>query len=342
MTDLGPLASLAAELAAKPWAAQLAADARPEEYRRVQRFIASPFFAWRPFGWWQDRPWGGYNAERRNPCQVGYLASTSRHKWAMSGNRGGKTVAASMEDVADCLGLDPITKRPRGRFTPPIRVWVVSDTEDTAIDVVERTFAEQVFGTDTNGFLWELLRDSNQWTPGGGFRDHTIEFINGSTITVRYSSQGRNTFQGARLNKVRFDEVQPRDIYSECMARLVDLHGWFHAAATPIFDLQGGKGIPWVFEELYLKREQRNIEFHQWSMLDNPNLSEAAKQDLMSQWDEDEIEARVYGAFVPLGVRLAVPTKTIRALREFCRKPHLGTLTMSEDGKPEFTIEERE
>ena len=36
----------------------------------------------------------------------------------------------------------------------------------------------------------------------------------------------------------------------------------------------------------------------------------------MDQWDEDEIDARVYGMFVPIGVKLAFPTKLIRSFKQ--------------------------
>ena len=37
---------------------------------------------------------------------------------------------------------------------------------------------------------------------------------------------------------------------------------------------------------------------------------------MLNQWDEDEVDARVYGMFVPIGVKLAFPTKLIRSFKQ--------------------------
>ena len=48
--------------------------------------------------------------------------------------------------------------------------------------------------------------------------------------------------------------------------------------------------------------------------------------------DEDEVEARAYGAFVPIGQKLAFSHKLIRQLRDDVRTPEVGTLTEGEGG----------
>ena len=85
---------------------------------------------------------------------------------------------------------------------------------------------------------------------------------------------------------------------------------------TPIYDEKAGKGIPWIYEDLYLVRESKGINFHRWSMLENPYIPQEAKDRLINQWDEDEVDARVYGMFVPIGVKLAFPTKLIRSFKQ--------------------------
>jgi phage terminase large subunit-like protein len=238
-----------------------------------------------------------------------------------------------MENVGDCLQIDAVTKHWDTKFEEPPRIWIVSDTEETAINVIERTIVDQVLGKDETGFLWNFIDDSCQYTDKNGWSDHQIRFTNGAWIQVKFSTQKRNTFQGVRLDKVHHDEVQPKDVYGECVARLADTNGYFIGTMTPIYDEKAGKGIPWIYQDLYMVRDSKNISFHQWSMLDNPYIPQEAKDRLMGQWDEDEVDARVYGMFVPIGVKLAFPTKLIRSFKPDIVEPdYKSQLMYDEEG----------
>ena len=305
-SELEPIAKLAYELAHKPHLHDVFESTHPQAFKDIVGLLSSPFYRWQPFG---DREGSG-------SAQFAFLMDPSRNKWATAGNRAGKTVAGLMEDVGDCLHIDPVTKHWSDKYEHPPKIWVVSDTEETSINVIERTIVEQVLGTDESGFLWNFIDDKCQYTDKNGWSDHQIRFTNGAWIQVKFSTQKRNTFQGVRLDKVHHDEVQPRDVYGECVARLADTNGYFTGTMTPIYDEKAGKGIPWIYEDLYLVRESKGINFHRWSMLENPYIPQEAKDRLLNQWDEDEVDARVYGMFVPIGVKLAFPTKLIRSFKQ--------------------------
>ena len=329
--DLSMLSKLATQLIARPELHEVFEAADSKSYEQIRSLALSPFFLWSPFGLINDKAYGGYRGQ--DACQAGALLDESNNKWFIAGNRGGKTIAGLMEDVADCLGLDVVTKQRSKRFEGPVYMWVVSDTEETSVNVCERTLVEQVLGEDESGFLWNFVDDASRYNARSGWADHRLMFTNGSWIHFKFSTQKRNTFQGVRLHKVHHDEVQPREIYGECMARLADYHGRFLGTMTPIFDEKRG-GIPWIYEELFLQQQAKVITFHRWSMLDNPHIPEDAKQRLMQQWDEDEIEARVHGMFVPMGVKLAFSSKLLRHLRSMSVKPSLrGTLLMDDEGE---------
>ena len=338
-TGLEQIAELAAQLAAKPWAAAAAEEAYPTEYSQVVALVSAPFFKWQPFGLLDGVRYGGYRGTL--PCQAGLLSSRHQNKWGIAGNRAGKTVCGLMEDVGDALGLSVLTKTRHHRpyLKPPVHIWVVTDTEETAINIVEATLVEQVLGDDETGFLWNYVAPTSKWTRESGWTNHLLQFTNKSTITFKFSTQKRKTFQGARLHKVHHDEVQPQDIYSECLARLADLDGYFLGTMTPIYDDTAGRGIPWIYEELYLQRESKNVEFHQWSLLDNPHIPDSAKERLQAHWNADEIEARVHGAFTPIGVKLAFPNSLIRQHRSKCWMPRKGQIVLDEDGTVQFTTE---
>mgnify|MGYP001566953791 FL=1 len=317
MPDLTSIAKLAASLADKPWLGELYQEAQPQLFEEVLKLAASPFFRFKLFS-----------------QQVAFVQDPSRNKWAIAGNRGGKTVCGLVDDVADCLGLDTVTKKPSEKYAQPPKVWIVTDTEETANQVIARTLVEQVLGTDQSGILWNMVDDEVKYTEKSGFSDNFVGFTNGASLEIKFSTQDRKVFQGRAIDKIHHDEVQPRDIYGECLARLVDRNGYFMGTMTPIFDRK--KGIPWFWNEVYLKAEEKGVAFHRWSMLDNPYLSQAAKDRLLREWDEDERDARVYGSFTPIGVSLAWKPTVLNRIREGCRPPLPGQVELDEEGNLTF------
>lgn len=333
-SNLRDLCELAALVEDHPELVELIANERPEEYDTVNRLIASPFFGWTPFGKVGEVSYGPYTGD--NTCQAGWLLDGHRSKWAICGNRSGKSVTGTIEDWADMMGIHPIFKTPSDKFEGPVRMWVVSDTEETSINVVERLFVDQILGRDESGMMWNFIDDECRYTDKSGWSDHVMRTTQGSECGFKFSTQRRNTFQGVSLHKIRHDEVQPMDIYGECMARIADTNGYFTGTMTPIYDRAKGRGIPWIYEELYLKRHEKKLSFHSWSMMDNPHIPEDAKRRLMEHWDEDEIEARVYGSFVPIGVKLALPQSLMREIRLKLSTPVEGQLWMDEEGEVKY------
>jgi len=311
--DFSAIVGLAAQLAQDPTAAALLAQHHPKQLEQVLRVAEFPLVRFVPFG--QGEP---------PQHQVAFCAGRARERWAVCGNRAGKTILGLMEDVADCLGINLVTKGPTRRFDPPIEIWVVSETEETSIEIAQRTVAEEILGGDLTSYGWELVRDETHYTPKGGFRNNNLTFTNGSRIDFKYSSAGRGSFQGTKKHKIHLDEAQPKDVYSECLARTIDYGGQMIGTMTPIYDKN--HGLPWIFQELYVQRERKKIEFYNWSLFDNPHLSAAAKETLVHSWDEDEMEARAYGMFTPMGVSLAFDRKAMRSWRHGCTAGREGDL----------------
>lgn len=303
MQDIQQIAQLAKRIADYPELADHLAEQQGKGFEQVLRFAKCPFMGFQPYG----------SLEAPYTCQVAPSMSDSRIRACIAGNRSGKSIWGFNEDVHDCIGLDVITKGPSRRFEPPIEIWVVSDTEETSINIAQRTIAEDILGTDTSSMAWELVDDSVKYRATNGFTNNTLAFKNGSTIGFKFSSQGRNSFQGTKKHKVHLDEEQPKDIYSECYARTIDFEGQILITMTPIFDKN--KGMSWMYEDLYVPREDKEIAFFNWSIFDNPYLTERAKKELMSQWDEDELDARAHGMFTPIGMRLAFKRDIIRQQR---------------------------
>jgi phage terminase large subunit-like protein len=322
--NLSEVSELAQLLNGQPELAGILEAENPNEFREFWRMAAIPAMRFEPF-----------KGVKGNQAQVGSHSSNHHNKWDVCGNRTGKTLRGLNEDWCDQMLLDPMTKGISKRFTEPFPMWIVSDTEETSIDVIEKTFAEEVLGLDEQGMGWQLVKDGTTWNRKAGFSNHLCEFTNGSTIRFKFSTQKRRTFQGVSLGKAHLDEEQPYDVYGECRTRLVDRHGYLLGTMTPIYERS--KGISWVYEELYLDRNNKDIEFHNWSLLDNPYITDQAKKTLMKEWNEDDIEARVYGMFVPMGVKLAFSGALIREIEAGCVSGIDGQIDMNEHGQIVFS-----
>jgi len=324
--DFAAIAELARRLEAQPALKDVLAEANPRGFEQVLKVAQFPLVRFQPFG---DTLADG------NLCQVGFCQSKHRQRWVTAGNRGGKTLLALMEDAADCLGINLISKTRSTRFKPPIDVWVINDTEPMSIEIVQRTFADEVLGPSQLSFGWELVRDEVHYSAKGGFRNNYCGFTNGSRIDFKYSSAGREAFQGAKIHKGHFDEVPPKEVYSETYARTIDREGQLVGTCTPIFNRT--HGIPWIFQDLYVMRVRKNIDFHSWSLFHNPHLSDTAKAALVDQWEADEMDARAYGMFTPVGMKLAFDRDLIRTLRAAAAPPHtIGWPQRGADGKVRF------
>ena len=126
MSNLENIAKVAYELVRNPALHDVFQATHPQVYEDITALIQSPFYRWQPFG------------ERGDPgtAQYSFCRSNAKNKWATAGNRGGKTIAGLMENVADCLQLDIVTKQPSTRYSHPPHMWVVSDTEETLVNII--------------------------------------------------------------------------------------------------------------------------------------------------------------------------------------------------------------
>lgn len=97
-----------------------------------------------------------------------------------------------------------------------------------------------------------------------------------------------------------FDEEPEIDIYNECYQRTSDCAGRILITLTPLTDIASGVRTPWVFD-LYedYKKGQKDLEFVQLSVLDNPYVPAEEKVKLQDKWaGHPEEKARLYGDFV--------------------------------------------
>ncbi len=328
MKALADLLQVAADLRQHPWKMEVVANAMPEKIELLARVAEVPLFTWTPFGDWPPEP----------TAQVGILADNSRNKWGVCGNRTGKTETIIFEDICDSWLLDPLLRGPsnrwldsHGNLEESIGTWCVSDTEETSVMICQKKVAD-LLGPET-GMGWELVKDSSHYEMESGFKGNSIQFVNNSYITFKFSSQKRKAFQGTAMHKIHLDEEPPQDIYSECYARTIDYGGRIAGTFTPVYDRK--RGISWIFDELYNKPE-KNVSWHNWSLFDNPHLSENAKAELINEWEEDERDVRAYGMFTPMGVKPAMARDLLAEAEKSVIAPREGYFMFNKNGTTEF------
>ncbi len=211
--------------------------------------------------------------------------STSKKKLYIGGNRSGKTTGGLVEVIWWLTGRHPFRETPDGI----IRGRIVS------VDFL-------------NGIEKIILPQLKQWLPASDLIEgsweksydkqlRTLTLANGSFVEFMSYDQDLDKFAGTSRHFIHFDEEPPQDIFTECIARLVDTGGSFWITMTPV------EGMTWVFDTLYEPgiANEKNILVVEVSMTENPHLNMEAIQDFLDGLDPDERKAREEGKFVQLG-----------------------------------------
>lgn len=217
--------------------------------------------------------------------QKPFHASTSKKKLYIGGNRSGKTTAGIVEDLWWATGRHPYRQLPKGG----VRGRIVSVDFVNGIEkIIFPQIKQWIIPSDLEGGSWENAYDKQL---------RVLSFKNGSFIEFMSYDQDLDKFAGTSRHFIHFDEEPPEDIYTECLARLVDTNGSFWITMTPI------DGMTWIFETLYEPglNGERDIFIIEVSMTDNPHLNAEAVQNFLDGLTPDERTAREHGRFVQLG-----------------------------------------
>lgn len=218
--------------------------------------------------------------------QFAFHSSEARTRLYIGGNRSGKTVGGIIEDILWLTGKHPFRKTP----LPPISGRIVS------VDFL-------------NGIARTIIPQLSQWLPAselkGGSWDtaynkelRTLTLDNGSFVEFMSYDQDLDKFSGTSRHFIHFDEEPPKDIYTECLLRTVDVGGSIWITMTPV------EGMTWVYDDIYepgIIHTRQSTDVITVDMTENPYLSEGEIQSLINLLDEEDREARIHGKFVQLG-----------------------------------------
>ena len=228
-----------------------------------------------------------YNKKKRHKKQLAFHRCKKRNRWVFGGNRSGKTECGAVECLWMLRGIHPYRKNRRDVFG-----WAVSLSTQVQRDVAQAKILKYL----PKSWISEIImltgrRDS----PSGGVIDQIkIKNVFGGISTLGFKScdQGREKFQGSSLDFVWFDEEPPRDIYEECLMRVMDKRGDIFGTMTPL------KGKTFIYNEIFLNRRKNKEIWHvHMTWEDNPYLSKREAKLLESSLDSKTLDARKYGRF---------------------------------------------
>ena len=227
-----------------------------------------------------------YNVgEKVHKKQILFHQSDKRIKAIFGGNRTGKTVGGAVEAVLHALGDS------RYRKLKPSSGWVVSLTGDVQRRVAQPEVLRWLPKKEIKDII---MRKGRKDDPEGSLIEE-IRLKNGQFIGFKTCEQGRESFQGASLGWVWFDEEPPEDIFKECWMRIMDQRGDMWFTMTPLL------GLTWVYFMIYLNENNNpNIDYWMFEWADNPWLSAEEIAEMEAVMDESEREARQFGRFTSL------------------------------------------
>ncbi len=203
------------------------------------------------------------------------------------GNRSGKTECGAVECLWILRGIHPYRKNRKDVFG-----WAVSLSTQVQRDVAQAKILSYLPKSWIAGIT---MLSGRKDSPAGGVVDQIkIKNVFGGISTLGFKScdQGREKFQGSSLDFVWFDEEPPRDIYEECLMRVMDRRGEIFGTMTPL------KGKTFIYNEIFLNRRKNPEVWHEFmTWEDNPFLSKKEAKLLEGALDGTSLDARKYGRF---------------------------------------------
>jgi phage terminase large subunit-like protein len=220
--------------------------------------------------------------------QEQFLASRDRFKWMLGGNQSGKTTVCTVDDLIQAVDLEALPEHLKAyKYHHGPFKWRVVGPD---FDIVEMVVMEKMKALVPPGQLV-----GNSWDSGYDAKHRVLRFKNGSTCQFKTYQQEAWTHGGATLDRVRFDEEPPRDIFNENKIRVMARRGDLLVAMTPV------QGLTWMYEDFwepYTQGQLMNSFVQTVDMDDNPAIGTLEKEETLRGYSKEEREARKTGHFV--------------------------------------------
>ena len=252
-----------------------------------------------------------YNSGRtKHKKQMAFHKCRKRNRWVFGGNRSGKTECGAVESLWILRGIHPYRNNRKNVFG-----WVVSLFQQVQRDVAQAKILSYL----PKSWIADVtMLAGRKDSPESGVIDQIkIKNVYGGVSVLGFKScdQGREKFQGSSLDFVWFDEEPPKDIYDECMMRVLDRCGDIFGTMTPL------KGKTFVYNEIFLNSRKNPEIWHEFmTWADNPYLSKKECALLESALEPSALDARKYGKFSD-GAGLVYPEfdESVHVIEPFVR-----------------------
>ena len=227
------------------------------------------------------------NGNKRHKKQILFHKCKKRNRLVFGGNRSGKTECGAVECIWMLRGNHPYRQKRKNVFG-----WAVSLSQQVQRDVAQAKILSYL----PKSWIADItMLSGRKDSPASGVIDQIkIRNVWGGISTLGFKScdQGREKFQGSSLDFVWFDEEPPRDIYEECLMRIMDKRGDIFGTMTPL------KGRTFIYDEIYLNHRKNPEVWHEFmNWEDNPYLSKKEAKLLENALDATSLDARKYGKF---------------------------------------------
>lgn len=228
--------------------------------------------------------------ENAHEGQLEFHKCMARIRWALAGNRGGKSTGGANEGIWLATGTHPYRKNFR---TPNKGLIVIPDFENHGKNILEPKLNEWL--------NWDQHVADVDRHQGGALKKIYLKI--GSVIDVLSHDQKIIVFEGSDYDWAWFDEPPSEKIYRAVWRGLTDRGGLMFMTATPL-------GSPWMYKESKKISNEpegvaKMIEFKPYCNVKNIGEGDVALgrkrlDELYSQYDEQELLARRDGQFVQL------------------------------------------
>lgn len=233
--------------------------------------------------------------------QLQFHQSTKKGRLFTGGNRSGKTVGGGTEGVMLCMGNHPFETR----FQPPFYLRAVGVNFEHGVEKIIKPEIERWLPPT------QLLGDS--WEKAYSKELRTLYLKNGSFIEFMSYEQDTDKFAGTSRHGIWFDEEPPKDVFDECLMRLIDTGGRWWMTMTPV------EGITWVYDTIYMPAKEGKIieldlptgkqhinasdlyDIIEVDTTENPNINPMEMSLLTASLSEEDKKARREGLFISTG-----------------------------------------
>lgn len=233
--------------------------------------------------------------------QEAFHTSKATTRAIFGGNRSGKTTAGIVEFLWHITGIYPKWYPEDMRYDGPIKGRIAAQDFQKGVGEVIIPALEEWLDTSLVAKKFRNpLGIPVKWS-----------LKSGSVFDILTYEQNTEQFEGWKGHVAWFDEPPPRDKYIATLRGLVDYRGRNWLTLTPLTQ-------PWIYDEIYIKSDNKTICAITTDIRDNTYLSEKAIKEFEKVLTDDEKEARLHGRFMHLS---GLIYKEFDAMYNVCEPP---------------------